>query len=80
MMGEAYLNKSLEPTFKAKPCPICNRKSVETSHPFCSTRCADVDLQRWFSGSYVIPTEELAHGLSSEFAGQRVPSHLTDEA
>lgn len=37
-------------------CPICRRKpAVETYKPFCSRRCADVDLQRWFTGGYVIP-------------------------
>lgn len=37
-------------------CPICRRKpAVEAYKPFCSRRCADVDLQRWFTGGYVIP-------------------------
>jgi endogenous inhibitor of DNA gyrase (YacG/DUF329 family) len=39
----------------AKPCPICGKPSVETSRPFCSQRCRDVDLHRWLSGSYAIP-------------------------
>jgi endogenous inhibitor of DNA gyrase (YacG/DUF329 family) len=34
-------------------CAICRRKPVVDA--FCSKRCADVDLQRWFSGGYVIP-------------------------
>lgn len=35
-------------------CPICG-KPVETAfRPFCSKRCADVDLQRWLSGRYVV--------------------------
>lgn len=41
-----------------KPCPICNKPSVQAFHPFCSTRCADVDLNRWLSGTYVIPGKE----------------------
>ncbi|MDE1932449.1 DNA gyrase inhibitor YacG [Bradyrhizobium sp.] len=41
---------------KAKPCPICGKPSTKESRPFCSTRCRDVDLNRWLSGSYVIPT------------------------
>jgi uncharacterized protein len=42
----------------AKPCPIC-RKPVElTFKPFCSKRCADVDLNRWLVGNYAIPTNE----------------------
>ncbi|MEP9352638.1 DNA gyrase inhibitor YacG [Xanthobacter sp. KR7-65] len=39
----------------AKPCPICSKLSVERYRPFCSKRCADVDLNRWLSGSYAIP-------------------------
>lgn len=38
-----------------KPCPICGKPAVEKYRPFCSKRCADVDLNRWLSGSYVIP-------------------------
>ncbi|RTL52141.1 MAG: DNA gyrase inhibitor YacG [Bradyrhizobiaceae bacterium] len=41
-----------------KPCPICAKPSVETSKPFCSERCRDIDLNRWLSGSYAIPAAE----------------------
>lgn len=41
-----------------RPCPICGRPAVREHRPFCSHRCADVDLGRWFSGSYRVPTEE----------------------
>ncbi len=41
-------------------CPICRRQeAVPAYKPFCSKRCADVDLQRWFTGGYAIPTEEV---------------------
>ena len=37
-------------------CAICRQRPViEAYRPFCSKRCADVDLQRWFTGGYVIP-------------------------
>lgn len=36
-------------------CPICARKSVPDYRPFCSRRCADVDLGRWLTGGYVLP-------------------------
>jgi len=39
----------------AKPCPICGKPSLASTKPFCSDRCRDVDLNRWLSGSYVIP-------------------------
>ena len=37
-------------------CPICGRDTVPALRPFCSKRCADVDLGRWFSGSYRTPS------------------------
>ena len=36
-------------------CPICGKKRSAAYDPFCSKRCADVDLHRWLKGSYVIP-------------------------
>jgi endogenous inhibitor of DNA gyrase (YacG/DUF329 family) len=41
-----------------KKCPICGKPATEASKPFCSERCRDVDLNRWLSGSYVIPAAE----------------------
>ena len=38
-----------------RKCPICGRPTVAAFRPFCSRRCADLDLQRWLSGRYVIP-------------------------
>lgn len=46
------------PETSRKPCPICGKPSVEKFHPFCSARCADVDLNRWLSGGYAIPARE----------------------
>jgi uncharacterized protein len=42
----------------AKPCPICGKPVDARFRPFCSARCADVDLNRWLSGRYVIPGAE----------------------
>lgn len=36
-------------------CPICSKPAEKTFAPFCSRRCADVDLSRWLKGSYAIP-------------------------
>ncbi|MCF4165573.1 DNA gyrase inhibitor YacG [Zavarzinia compransoris] len=41
-----------------RPCPICGRPSMERHRPFCSPRCADVDLSRWLGGHYAIPAAE----------------------
>ncbi len=42
----------------AKPargrCPVCGKPAVHAVRPFCSARCADIDLGRWVSGAYVI--------------------------
>jgi endogenous inhibitor of DNA gyrase (YacG/DUF329 family) len=39
-------------------CPTCG-KPVEPAHrPFCSKRCADIDLGRWLKESYRVPTDE----------------------
>jgi uncharacterized protein len=38
----------------SKPCPICDKPADSNYRPFCSKRCADVDLHRWLSGSYAI--------------------------
>jgi hypothetical protein len=42
----------------AAKCPICRKPPAAEYHPFCSKRCADVDLQRWLSGGYAIPAVE----------------------
>lgn len=45
---------------KVHKCPICGvQTDNEKYRPFCSKRCADVDLGRWFSGSYAVPAENL---------------------
>jgi endogenous inhibitor of DNA gyrase (YacG/DUF329 family) len=36
-------------------CPICRRPTVAEYRPFCSRRCADVDLGCWLTGAYAIP-------------------------
>lgn len=35
-------------------CPICGKDARQDTRPFCSRRCADIDLARWLGGSYVI--------------------------
>ena len=39
-------------------CPICRRPTQPQTRPFCSKRCADVDLGRWFGGDYRVPGPE----------------------
>lgn len=44
---------------KPAACPICGKPADPVFKPFCSKRCADLDLHRWLSGSYVIAGESL---------------------
>jgi len=46
------------PANSNKPCPICGKPPVEKFKPFCSSRCADVDLHRWLGGVYAVETNE----------------------
>ncbi len=41
-----------------KRCPICDKQADAPFVPFCSKRCADVDLNRWFKGAYAVPVVE----------------------
>jgi len=43
-------------------CPICERPTDPAVRPFCSKRCADIDLQRWLSGRYAVPAVENEEG------------------
>ncbi len=48
-------------------CPICHKDTDPKYKPFCSRRCADVDLGRWLTGSYAIPvTDEEADETLSD--------------
>ena len=38
-------------------CPICAKESDPKYRPFCSSRCADLDLGKWLTGAYAIPSE-----------------------
>jgi len=40
-------------------CPVCGETGAERFRPFCSKRCADVDLSRWLGGKYSVPVVEL---------------------
>jgi endogenous inhibitor of DNA gyrase (YacG/DUF329 family) len=40
------------------PCPICARPGLAKFRPFCSKRCADADLGRWFTESYRVPARQ----------------------
>lgn len=39
-------------------CPICGKETNAETRPFCSKRCADVDLARWLNGQYAVPSDD----------------------
>lgn len=47
--------KDQTPPARAGACPTCGTPAVARFAPFCSRRCAEIDLGRWFKGTYVIP-------------------------
>ena len=47
-----------EPAKAIDPCPVCGRPADPRTTPFCSSRCADIDLGRWLGERYVIPGPE----------------------
>ncbi len=54
----------------ARTCPVCGAPASHETRPFCSKRCADVDLSRWLKGVYRIPAVE----------GDEGPEDATEEA
>jgi len=53
-------------------CPMCEKDTDPKYRPFCSKRCADLDLGKWLTGSYAIPSaaedddEDLAQALEED--------------
>lgn len=39
-------------------CPICSKEADQKYRPFCSKRCADIDLAKWLGGGYSIPASD----------------------
>lgn len=66
MKGASASNDNSQAT-AARVCAICGRPRVEKYTPFCSSRCADVDLYRWLNGTYAIPASEEPDEESGKF-------------
>jgi endogenous inhibitor of DNA gyrase (YacG/DUF329 family) len=47
-----------ETALNTKTCAVCGKPALQQFRPFCSRRCADVDLNRWLSGVYAVPVVE----------------------
>jgi uncharacterized protein len=59
-----------EPIASPSPCPICGKPRMLQFRPFCSRRCADVDLHRWLSGVYAVPVVESEDDSSDDKPAQ----------
>ena len=57
-------------------CPICKEDTKTLYRPFCSRRCADVDLARWMTGAYAVPSDDPldAEAAFEATSGMGVPS------
>ena len=56
------MSTTSDPGQKPLRCPICGKPAVAAYRPFCSRRCADIDLAKWFGGAYAVPGREEDEG------------------
>ena len=55
-----------ETSIPPRACPICGKPPTRQNRPFCSARCARIDLGRWLKDNYRIPTDEAPDEGSDE--------------
>jgi uncharacterized protein len=64
MMSDIKQNQKSEtaesPEKPVTKCPTCGAIADAKARPFCSSRCADIDLGNWFQGKYAIPAVDAA--------------------
>ena len=56
--ADYHMKGMSERELRTNSCPICGKPAADPFRPFCSRRCADVDLNRWLSGVYAVPVKE----------------------
>ena len=72
--GGARAPVQSRPRRRPGKCVICGKPQVQKFRPFCSGRCADVDLHNWIAGNYRVPTDE----APDESAGETASSEPDD--
>ena len=82
-MSDIKQNQQSEPTKSVaksaamlmSKCPTCGAPVDAKARPFCSSRCADVDLGNWFQGKYGVPLVDAADDTIIEaiLAGDMAP-------
>lgn len=60
-------------------CPICGKASVVQFRPFCSRRCADIDLSRWLTGAYAIASGGDDDDEDGDGAAAAIPRRSAEE-
>ena len=58
MTEKATHLKIVKGNTQAALCPICSKPALAPHTPFCSRRCAQLDLGKWLTGDYAIPAYE----------------------
>ncbi len=58
-----------------RKCPVCGKPADIETRPFCSKRCADLDLAKWLDGDYRVPTDE-APSDGAMHAGDEEDEHF----
>ncbi|MCW9045091.1 MAG: DNA gyrase inhibitor YacG [Alphaproteobacteria bacterium] len=56
-MSEQKDSAEVIPLTRVK-CPVCQKRATVDFKPFCSKRCADVDLGKWLNGTYAIASQD----------------------
>ena len=59
-IGSKLMVNAKHKSVDVKFCPTCGAPTIHEVRPFCSRRCADVDLGRWLQGVYAIPAVDAA--------------------
>ena len=65
-------------TSNTSKCPICGKPTVVAYKPFCSKKCADVDLNQWLVGNYRIAGSERVSESNDDEFGDDDRSGLLD--
>ena len=60
-------------------CPICKEPTKAQYRPFCSKRCADLDLGRWMKGAYSVPAEESGDPDAEDHLRERAESDRRED-
>ena len=55
---------------KRAKCPTCGKPATAKAKPFCSKRCADIDLGRWLNEDYRVPTNEFSDDGEAQAEGE----------